>query len=260
MQDKYPEYSTYCDFFNNCLETLDAYLNETSEIHVVRRLFSLDEHLISDDDLAFYIQHFTQYLLAYLPEDEEIDTESPKFKQALYTQIACHIFRINPTAIVSPKSYKVDEVRETFVLDFDKNKNTWCDIANEDFANLKKKSYGLYGLYAYDRPGARTKYGHHNITEEWEDIQELHGVIQHRQDDEADIQGRESSLTYHGLFTPDFELETDKLNNYRVKFVRDYETLYLFIKQYDANNYLRGRQSHITLVMDEDRKYFGRQE
>lgn len=99
-----------------------------------------------------------------------------------------------------------------------------------------------------------------NITEEWEDIQELHGVIQHRQDDEADIQGRESSLTYHGLFTPDFELETDKLNNYRVKFVRDYETLYLFIKQYDANNYLRGRQSHITLVMDEDKKYFGRQE
>lgn len=99
-----------------------------------------------------------------------------------------------------------------------------------------------------------------NITEEWEDVQELHGVIQHRQDDEADIQGRESSLTYHGLFTPDFELETDKLNNYRIKFVRDYETLYLFIKQYDANNYLRGRQSHITLVMDEDRKYFGRQE
>ena len=99
-----------------------------------------------------------------------------------------------------------------------------------------------------------------NITEEWEDIQELHGVIQHRQDDEADIQGRESSLTYHGLFTPDFELETDKLNNYRIKFIRDYETLYLFIKQYDANNYLRGRQSHITLVMDEDKKYFGRQE
>ena len=32
IQDKYPEYSTYCDFFNNCLQTLDAYLNETSEI------------------------------------------------------------------------------------------------------------------------------------------------------------------------------------------------------------------------------------
>ena len=99
-----------------------------------------------------------------------------------------------------------------------------------------------------------------NISETWETVQELHGVIQHRQDDNADYQGRESTLTYHGLFTPDFDLNTDKLSLYRVKFVRDYETLYLFIKQYDANNYLRNNQSHITLVMDLDKKYFGRQE
>lgn len=99
-----------------------------------------------------------------------------------------------------------------------------------------------------------------NISETWETVQELHGVIQHRQDDDADYQGRESTLTYHGLFTPDFDLNTDKLSLYRVKFVRDYETLYLFIKQYDANNYVRNNQSHITLVMDLDKKYFGRQE
>lgn len=99
-----------------------------------------------------------------------------------------------------------------------------------------------------------------NLSELWEDVQELHGVIQHRQDDNADYQGHESTLTYHGLFTPDFDLETDKLNNYRVKFVRDYETLYLFIKEYDANNYLRGNQNHITLIMDVDKKYFGRQQ
>lgn len=99
-----------------------------------------------------------------------------------------------------------------------------------------------------------------NLSEKWEDVQELHGVIQHRQDESIDYQGRESSLTYHGLFTPDFDLETDKLSNYRVKFVRDYETLYLFIKEYDANNYLRGNQNHITLVMDLDKKYAGRQE
>ena len=30
--------------------------------------------------------------------------------------------------------------------------------------------------------------------------------------------------------------------------------------EYDANNYLRGNQNHITLVMDLDKKYFGRQE
>jgi len=99
-----------------------------------------------------------------------------------------------------------------------------------------------------------------NIQEEWQDIQELHGVIQHRQDENIDYQGRESSLTYHGIFTPDFDLETDKLSLYRVRFERDYETLYLYIKEYDANNYLRGNQSHITLVMDVDKKYFGRQE
>lgn len=99
-----------------------------------------------------------------------------------------------------------------------------------------------------------------NIQEEWQDIQELHGVIQHRQDENIDYQGRESTLTYHGIFTPDFDLETDKLSLYRVRFERDYETLYLYIKEYDANNYLRGNQSHITLVMDVDKKYFGRQE
>lgn len=99
-----------------------------------------------------------------------------------------------------------------------------------------------------------------NISERWEDLQELHGVIQHRQDENIDTQGRESSLTYHGIFTPEFNLETDKLSNYRVKFVRNYETLYLFIKEYDPNNYLFDKQHHITLVMEEDKKYQGRQE
>lgn len=163
IQAKYPdiEEQTYCTIFNYCLEQLNAYLNSTSDIQTVRTLFRLDTYDISDDELAFLIQYYTNYLISYLPDDQEIDTSSPLFKQALYTQIACHVYKINPTAIIHPKSYRVDEVRETFVLDFDKNKNTWCDIANEDFANLKKKLYGLYGLYAYDRPGARTKYGYH---------------------------------------------------------------------------------------------------
>lgn len=161
VQNKYSDLTTYCDIFNYCLETLKLYCISISDVEIVRKLFSLDKNLISDDDLAFLIEYYTQYILAYLPDNQEIDTESPLFKQALYTQIACHIFKTNPTAIISPKSYKVDEVRETFVLDFDKNKNTWCDIANEDLANLKKKIYGLYGLYAYDRPGARSKYGYH---------------------------------------------------------------------------------------------------
>ena len=97
-----------------------------------------------------------------------------------------------------------------------------------------------------------------NISETWQDIQQLHGVIQHRQDEKIDTQGRESTLTYHGIFTPDFNLNTNNLSKYRVKFERDYETLYLYIKQYDPNNYLMGQQHHITLVMEEDKKYHGR--
>lgn len=99
-----------------------------------------------------------------------------------------------------------------------------------------------------------------NISEEWEDIQQLHGTIQHRQDDDTDFQGQESEITYHGYFTPEFKLETNQLSNYRVKFVRDYETLYLSIIEYDPNNYLLGEQHHITLVMQEDKKYQGRRQ
>ena len=99
-----------------------------------------------------------------------------------------------------------------------------------------------------------------NISETWEDVLELEGVIQHRQDDKITNAGEESDLRYYGYFNPTFHLQTDNLANYRVRFVRDYETLYLKIIQYDPNNFLRGKQHHIVLVMTEDLKYEGRQE
>lgn len=99
-----------------------------------------------------------------------------------------------------------------------------------------------------------------NTSETWSDVLELEGVIQHRQDAKIDFQGEESAVAYYGYFKPTFSLETDKLANYRVKFVRDYETLYLKITQYDANNYYRRYHHHIVLVMEEDLKYKGRQQ
>ncbi len=99
-----------------------------------------------------------------------------------------------------------------------------------------------------------------NITEEWEDVQQLHGTIQHRQDAIVDTQGEESKIRYHGYFTPEFTLVNNELSNYRVKIVRNYETLYLKIIEYDPNNFLLGEQHHITLIMEEDRKYQGRQQ
>lgn len=164
VQEKYKdtiEDVTYCNVFDNCLKELDEYLNSKSEVETLRILFGLKKEDVSDDELSFLLQYYTDYILSYMPEDQEIDIESPFFKQALYALIACHIYKVNPTAIINPRSYKVDEVMEVFALNFDKMNNTWCDLANEAFATLKKKTYNLYGIYAYDRPGARTKYGYH---------------------------------------------------------------------------------------------------
>jgi len=151
---------TYCNIFNYCLQELNIYLNNLSQVDYIRRILFLDTR-ISDDELVFLIEHYTNYLIACLPNDAQVDTESWIFKQALLMQIACHIFKLKPMLIGSPKSYKVDEVRVTWTLNFDKEGNTWCDLAEEALADLKKKYYNKYGFVAWDRPGARTKYGYH---------------------------------------------------------------------------------------------------
>lgn len=151
---------TYCNIFDYCLQSLKTYINTESQVTYVRRLLFLDER-VTDEELAFLIEHYTQYIIACLPEDAKVDTNSWLFKQALLMQIACHIFKLKPQLISSPKSYKVDEVRVTWTLGFDKEGNTWCDLAEEALADLKKKYYNKYGFVAWDRPGARTKYGYH---------------------------------------------------------------------------------------------------
>lgn len=154
---------TFCNLYDYCLRELNDYLNSVSTVNYVRSLLFLDNR-VSDEDLAFLIEYYTEFLCSKLPEDSEVDTNAWIFKQALYTQIACHIFKLKPNFIGSPKSYKVDEVRVTWTVNFDKKGNTWCDLAEEAFADLKKHYYGLYGFYAFDRPGARTKYGYHGPT------------------------------------------------------------------------------------------------
>ena len=104
-----------------------------------------------------------------------------------------------------------------------------------------------------------------NIKEEWIDLKELTGVIQHRQRESISEAGQGSMTRYgrqgyYGYFVANFELETGKLANYRIKFVRDYEIIYFRIMEYDPNNYLRSKQHHIVLGLIEDKKYFGRQE
>lgn len=147
---------TYCDLFQNCLKRLDNSLMLSTEVSYVRRLLGIAADAIEDKEIEFLIEHYKDYLSAIIPN---VDTESALFKQAIYLSIACHLFKTRPEIVTAPIMYYVDEVRERFKLDFDKYGNTWCDLANAAINDLKKKSFGYYGLRAYDRPGARTKYG-----------------------------------------------------------------------------------------------------
>lgn len=164
LTNKYNKYSenkdtlTYCDLFDICLKLLKDYLDDTSNVGYLRRLLDLHTLDISDEEIEFLIEHYTIYLQELLPK---VDTESPLFKQAVWLSVACHIYKTRPEIIITPTEYEVDEVREEFGLAFDKFGNTWCDLADAAISDLKKQVYGYYGLRAYDRPGARTKYKYH---------------------------------------------------------------------------------------------------
>lgn len=99
-----------------------------------------------------------------------------------------------------------------------------------------------------------------NLKDTWKTIQELEGVVQHRQTETIDEAGEESAERYYGYFKSTFALDTNKLANYRVKLEYPNETLYCKIIEYDPNNYLREKHHHIVLVMKVDKKYFGRSE
>ena len=89
---------TYCDLYDYCLKNLDTYLNSISQVDYVRKYLFLDNR-IADEEIAFLIQHYTDYLISCLPKDAEVDTESWLFKQALLMQIACHLFKLKPNII-----------------------------------------------------------------------------------------------------------------------------------------------------------------
>lgn len=148
---------TFCDLYNYCIQELNAFLNDESQVGYLRQLLNLKPELVSDREIEFLINHYTQYLQDIIPN---VDPESAYFKQALYLSVACHIFKTNPQVIISPTEYRVDETTEVFNIAFDKEGNTWCDLADAAIADLKKKTYKNYGIKVFDRPGARTKYNH----------------------------------------------------------------------------------------------------
>ena len=127
----------------------------------VRQLFNIPEDRVSDKEIECLVEHYAKYLSDLYPK---ADTTSILFEQAVLLSVICHLYKTNPTSITTPVMYYVDEVRERFELNFDKYGNTWCDLANAAINDLKKNTFGYYGLRSYDRPGARTKYNAYGPT------------------------------------------------------------------------------------------------
>lgn len=86
-------------------------------------------------------------------------------------------------------------------------------------------------------------------------IQELHGVIQAPQELDIDFKGEESNPAYVGYFMPDFEIETSKLADYRIKYERPYEGMILKITEYNPNLFLRHKRHHIKLKLILEKKH-----
>ena len=86
-------------------------------------------------------------------------------------------------------------------------------------------------------------------------IQELQGIIQEPQTLDIDFKGQESNPFYTAYLMPTFNLETENVNDYRIKYERPYETVILKITQYDPNLFLRHKRHHVEMHLVLEKKY-----
>ena len=92
---------------------------------------------------------------------------------------------------------------------------------------------------------------------EYIDIQELRGVIQRPQDIEVLMKGVESNPRYVGYFIPDFILQQNEIDDYRIRYERPFETMIMKIDEYNPNLFLRHKRDHIRLVLILEKKNDG---
>lgn len=85
-------------------------------------------------------------------------------------------------------------------------------------------------------------------------IQELDGIIQKPQYMDIDDKGQESHPAYTAYVMPNFNLERENLNDYRIKYERPYEAMILKIKSYNPNLFLRHKRHHVKLRLILEKK------
>ena len=93
------------------------------------------------------------------------------------------------------------------------------------------------------------------IPEKYIPVQELHGIIQAGQSLDIDFHGSEAQVSYVAYLMPEFDLERKGLNNYRIKYIRPYETMILKIMSYNPNLFLRHKRHHVKVGLILEKKY-----
>lgn len=86
-------------------------------------------------------------------------------------------------------------------------------------------------------------------------IQELNGIIQSGQSLDIDFHGQEAQVSYVAYLMPEFNLERENLNDYRIKYIRPYETMILKIMSYNPNLFLRHKRHHVKMGLILEKKY-----
>lgn len=91
--------------------------------------------------------------------------------------------------------------------------------------------------------------------DDYSTVQQIEGIVQKAQEQEIDFKGEESNPHYTGYFLPTFIIETSKVADYRIKYVRPHETILLKIEEYNPNLFLKGKRDHIQLEMILEKKF-----
>lgn len=89
----------------------------------------------------------------------------------------------------------------------------------------------------------------------YEPVKKLCGIIQKPQYMDVAEKGQESNPAYTAYLIPNFDLEREGLNEYRIKYKRPYETMILKIKSYNPNLFLRHDRHHVKLRLILEKKY-----
>ena len=92
------------------------------------------------------------------------------------------------------------------------------------------------------------------VAQDYEEVQELHGIVQAGQSMDIDFHGSEAQVSYVAYLMPEFNLERKGLNNYRIKYIRPYETMILKIMTYNPNLFLRHKRHHVRLGLVLEKK------